>query len=139
MKSYEVSTNHTDTLQWCELHRGHCKDVVPVRRHFEDPNRQDEIFYACQGCVRDLKKAGLTRNSKFAKLPCVEVTVPVTFSQFPARSHLEGRIDCSLLGSRQQGKPTISSLRSGQIAYEVTLDALQVKYLRALGLRVIPA
>lgn len=104
---------NTDTLQWCQLHWGHCHDVVPVRRHFEDPNRQDEIFLACQRCVRDLKKAELISDSKYAKQDCYEVVVPKGLSQ-----------------RRGQQLSTQS--------FEVTLDALQVKYLRALGLKVYP-
>lgn len=127
----------TDTLQWCELHCGHCHDVVPVRRHFENPNRQDEIFLACQSCVRDLKKADLFRDSKFARHECSEVVVPKGLSK--------GRkVAYSMRRTRQQQRPSNqkadrSLLRSRQQSYEVTLDALQVKYLRALGLLVIPA
>ena len=105
----------TDTLQWCQLHRGHCHDVIPVRRHFDDPHRQDEIFFACQKCIRDLKKAELIEESKYAGLPCAEVVVPS--------------------GLSRQGRKATPSTQS----FEITLDALQVKYLRALGLRVIKA
>lgn len=111
----------TDTKQWCELHLGHCNDVIPVRRHFEDPGRQDEIFMACQRCVRDLQKAELIRDSKYAKLPCVEVLVPWDIGR---------QLEFSV---RQQ------RIEPRERSFEVTLDALQVKYLRALGLRVIPA
>jgi len=113
----------TDTQQWCQLHRGHCNDVVPVRRVFEsvaqgaDKKTDTEVFFACQACIRDLKKAELIKESKYAGLPCVEVVVPKGLSK--------GR----------------GLERSGNIkqSFEVTLDALQVKYLRALGLRVIKA
>lgn len=110
----------TDTLQWCQLHRGHCHDVVVVRRSFDNPKRRDEIFFACQKCIRDLKKAELIQDSKYAGYECYEVVVPKGLS----RGRVE--LDESALGSRQQ-------------SFEVTLGALQVKYLRALGLQVIPA
>lgn len=108
----------TDTKQWCELHRGHCLDVVPVRRVFDAPGRRDEIFLACQRCIRDLKKAKLMEESKYAGLPCAEVAVPRVLSHTSS---------LHLTPSPQQ-----------QSYYEVMLDALQVKYLRALGLRVVP-
>jgi hypothetical protein len=117
------SDSMTDTPQWCELHRGPCRDVVPVRRTFDDPTRQSEMFFACQKCIRDLKKAELIQDSKYAGHECYEIVVPRGLSkgrglvlEFPVR--------------QQRTEPQ-------QRSFEVTLDALQVKYLRALGLRVI--
>ena len=104
----------TDTKQWCQLHRGHCNDVVPMRRHFDNPKRQDEIFLACQKCVRALKKAELIVDSKYARFECYEIVVP-------------------------RGLSKGSCLEPSTQSFEITLDALQVKYLRALGLKVIPA
>lgn len=112
----------TDTLQWCELHRGHCNDVIPVRRCFDDPNRKSIMFFACPKCLRDLKKAGLISNSEYVGLECFEIVVP--------RGLSKGQ-EVALSVTRP--KP----LR--QQSYEITLDALQVTYLRALGLKVIPA
>ena len=119
----------TDTLQWCQLHMGHCPDVVPIRRHFEDPSRQDEIFLACQKCIRELKKAELIGDSKYAKMDCYEVTVPRALSKGESLATRRRAISDP---SQQQQQLRLQS-------YEVKLDALQVKYLRALGLRVIPA
>jgi hypothetical protein len=120
----------TDTLQWCELHRGHCHDVVPVRRCYDNPNRKSIIFFACPKCIRDLKKARLISNSKYAGLECFEIVVPEVLSQ--------GRgLDLSY--THQLRKTGRAPLEGRQQSYEVTLDALQVKYLRALGLRVIEA
>jgi len=101
-------------IQWCPLHRGNCNDVVPVRRHFDNPKRQDEIFLACQRCVRDLKKAGYLEDSKFARHECYEIVVPRGLSG---------------------GRKVALSAQS----FEITLDPLQVRYLRALGLKVILA
>lgn len=109
--------DNSDTQQWCELHQGHCPDVVPVRRCFDvAPGKPHnvQIFFACQACVRALKKAELIQDSKYAGLECYEVVVPRALS-------------------RSQHDPIQKQ------SFEVTLDALQVKYLRALGLRVIAA
>lgn len=128
-----VNGSTTDTLQWCELHEGHCHDVVPVRRCFDDPRRKSEMFMACPRCIRVLKKAELIDDSKYAGLPCAEIVVPKGLSKghYAARDshkprHQRSKIARSLLEGRQQ-------------SYEVTLDALQLTYLRALGLKVIPA
>lgn len=114
----------TDTLQWCELHCGNCPDVVPVRRVYPDYPDRTHIFLACQGCARNLKKAGLLQDSEFARHGCYEIQVP--------KGLCKGR-------RKGRSKPRRSEQRAGEKSFEVTLDALQVTYLRALGLLVIPA
>jgi hypothetical protein len=134
----------TDTLQWCELHRGHCHDVVPVRRCFDNPNRRSIIFFACQSCIRDLKKAGLIDDSKYAGLECYEIVVPKGLSKGQGLELSYATRD-RYPESRKTARSRLRSPRAqhsnyaGKRSYEVTLDALQVKYLRALGLRVIKA
>ena len=77
--------------QFCELHRSLCETVVPFRRKFIGEEYPDEIILVCPACVRELRKAGLTRPSKWVGQECQEVVAP------PPCDHRAGRFVVTLI------------------------------------------
>lgn len=87
-----MSDNHDPLApkQWCELHRALCETVIPFRRKFIGEEYPDEIILVCPVCVRELRKAGLTRPSKWVGQECQEVVAP------PPCDHRAGRFVVTL-------------------------------------------
>ena len=93
--------------QFCELHRQLCETVVPFRRKFIGEEYQDEIILVCPACVRELRKAGLSRPSKWVGQECQEIVAP---------------------------PPSPCVHRTG--CFVIALTPLQVIHLRALGFKL---